>query len=110
MAKAFRGLWAQIKTGVVFASVFWFVAPAFLVWGAPMIPGLLPAVPFASIATGPDAGRAFARVGISTTAEERTPPLELPWICYVPGVFDPCPASTMLGEVSRPLASGELGS
>jgi len=110
MAKAFRGLWAQTKTGVVFASVFSFVAPAYLVWGAPITPGLLPPVPFASIAAGPDTGRAFARAGICNTAEERTASLELLWIGYFPGMLDPCPALTMLGEIPRLLASGELGS
>jgi len=78
--------------------------------GAPITSGLLLAVPFASIAAGPDAGRAFARAGICKTAEERTASLELLWIGYFPGMLDPCPTSTMLGEVSRLLASGELGS
>ena len=110
MAEAFRGLLPQTLMGVVFAGGLWFFAPAFLVWGAPVTLGLLLAAPFASITARPDVGRAFARAGICTTPEERTPPMELLWMGYGPEMFDPRSAPTVLGEVSRPLASGKPGS
>jgi membrane glycosyltransferase len=63
--------------GAVWASaIFWF-APAFLPWVAPVVLGMLAAIPMAVLSSRVATGRMARRLGLFLTPEEVAPPVEL---------------------------------
>ncbi len=80
--EAITGLWPQTLMGCVFAAGLWMYAPEFLIWGAPVILGLIMAVPFACALSGKTWSRAFERRRMCAIPEERELPPELLWTGY----------------------------
>jgi membrane glycosyltransferase len=76
-ATAFNGLWPQTLFGLaIFAALSW-KAPAVLFWAAPLLAGLVLAVPFAVITASPAFGRFVTRIGLCAIPEERERPRDL---------------------------------
>ncbi len=74
-ATAARGMWPQFVFGLFIWVCLGAYVPAALWWAAPMLAGLLLAVPFAVLTADPAVGRAFARAKICAIPEEfETPP------------------------------------
>ena len=72
---AARGLWPQTLFGLALLVVGWGLAGgAAVAWGAPMIAGLVLAVPYAVVTAGPALGRWAGRVGLCALPEEIAPP------------------------------------
>ncbi len=109
LLEALGGLWPQTLMGLIFAVGLALVAPDYLVWGAPVILGLLLAAPFASVTSRPDIGRIFAKAGICAIPEDREPSLELLWLGYGPEMFDRIPGGARLGGILQPIASSDQG-
>ena len=82
LGEAFADLWPQTLTGCLFAAGLWTFAPDFLVWGLPVIVGLVLSVPFASILSWGSVGRVCKRWGVCTVPEECDPPPELAWMGF----------------------------
>ncbi len=73
-ATAFNGLWPQTLLGVVLFALFSWKAPGVLLWAAPLLSGLILAVPFAVLTASPRFGRFITRVGLCAIPEERETP------------------------------------
>lgn len=72
---AARGLWPQTLAGLVLLSIGWgFAGGGAVAWGAPMIAGLLLAVPFAVLTAAPALGRWAERTRLCALPEEIAPP------------------------------------
>ncbi|MDR6952561.1 membrane glycosyltransferase [Ancylobacter sp. 3268] len=67
---AIAGLWPQFLFGLLLAATLWAFAPGALIWAAPVLIGLLSAVPFAVLTAEPAAGRWLARNGLCAIPEE----------------------------------------
>ncbi|WP_454915212.1 glucans biosynthesis glucosyltransferase MdoH [Xanthobacter sediminis] len=70
---AVAGLWPQFLFGLVLSVMLYAFAPGALAWGAPVLIGLLGAVPFAVLTAEPAVGRWLARRGLCATPEEIAP-------------------------------------
>jgi membrane glycosyltransferase len=76
-ATAFNGLWPQTLFGFAILALFSWKAPAVLFWAAPLLAGLIFAVPFAVFTASPAVGRVFARIGLCSIPEELNKPRDL---------------------------------
>ena len=83
-AEAAAHLWPQTALGLVFSAILLRTAPWLIPWMAPILAGLVLAVPFAIITSRPAVGRLLRRFGLWATPEEFAPPAELvaacPWL------------------------------
>jgi membrane glycosyltransferase len=70
---ALSGLWPQLLFGVLIGGLLFAYAPAALVWAAPVLAGLIGAIPFAVLTSEPGFGRALSRLRLCATAEEIRP-------------------------------------
>jgi len=70
---AIAGLWPQFLFGLLLATLLSAFAPAALIWAAPVLVGLICAVPFAVLTAEPSVGHRLARRGICATPEEAAP-------------------------------------
>ncbi len=74
---ALKGLWPQTLFGAaIFALLSW-KAPGVLYWAAPLLSGLILAVPFAVLTASPRVGEFMARMGLCGIPEERVVPRDL---------------------------------
>ncbi|MDK9698325.1 MAG: glucans biosynthesis glucosyltransferase MdoH [Siculibacillus sp.] len=71
---AMVGLWPQLLFGGLIGGVLLARAPAALIWAAPVMVGLLGAIPFAVLTSDPAFGRLLTRLGLCATPEEILPP------------------------------------
>ncbi|MCV0370342.1 glucans biosynthesis glucosyltransferase MdoH [Filomicrobium sp.] len=69
-AEAARAMWPQTLFGAVLTAVFAHYAPQALPWAAPVLCGLLLAIPFAVLTSSPQFGTWMRRHGIARTPEE----------------------------------------
>lgn len=74
---AFSGLWPQMVFGLAILGLFLWKAPGVLPWAAPLLSGLILAVPFAVITASPRFGSFLARLGVCAIPEEISAPIEL---------------------------------
>ncbi|MFP3921523.1 MAG: glucans biosynthesis glucosyltransferase MdoH [Dichotomicrobium sp.] len=74
---AAAGLWPQMLFGAGLIAVFGYFMPGVLAWLAPVIAGLMLAVPVAVLSAAPGIGAWFARSGICAIPEEFDTPIEL---------------------------------
>lgn len=74
---AFNGLWPQTLFGFAILAALSWKAPAVLVWAAPLLAGLILAVPFAVITASPRFGSFLTRIGLCAIPEERERPCDL---------------------------------
>lgn len=74
LAEAASGLWPQTLVGAVFLGLLIWAAPQVLPWAAPVISGLLLAIPFAALTTVPFVGRYLQRAGLCAVPEENMVP------------------------------------
>ncbi|RIA55023.1 glucans biosynthesis glucosyltransferase MdoH [Dichotomicrobium thermohalophilum] len=74
---AIKGLWPQTLFGAALIAVFAVFVPQILPWIAPMVVGLLLAVPLAVLSASPQLGAWFARWGGCAIPEEFEMPAEL---------------------------------
>jgi membrane glycosyltransferase len=80
-AKAAARLWPQTVLGLIWATILAGVAPDVIPWAAPVLVGLILAVPFAVFGSRPELGRLLRRLGLCATPEEFAPPAELIAVC-----------------------------
>jgi membrane glycosyltransferase len=80
-AKAAARLWPQTGLGLIWAAILATTAPWLIPWAAPILAGLILAVPFAVVGSHPRFGRMLRRLGLCATPEERAPPVELVAVC-----------------------------
>lgn len=73
-ADAMRSMWPQTVFGLTLTLVFAAYAPQALPWAAPVLAGLLLAVPFAVITASPQFGDWMRRNGIARTPDEAQTP------------------------------------
>lgn len=74
-AEAARRLWPQTLFGLALLAIGWgFAGGGAVAWGAPMIAGLILAIPFAVLTTAPALGRWTERAGVCAVPEEIAPP------------------------------------
>jgi membrane glycosyltransferase len=76
-ADATRRHAAHSAIGAVWAGMILWFAPAFLPWVAPVVVGMLLAIPLNVLSSRVTAGRAARRLGLFLTPEEVAPPAEL---------------------------------
>ncbi len=70
-ADAARGLWPQTLFGLgLLVSVGWIKGMDTAIWAAPMIAGLMLAIPFAVLTAHPDFGRWAGRIGLCAIPDE----------------------------------------
>ncbi|HEY7643742.1 MAG TPA: glucans biosynthesis glucosyltransferase MdoH, partial [Hyphomicrobiales bacterium] len=74
---AFNGLWPQTLFGFAILAALSWKAPAVLVWAAPLLAGLILAVPFAVVTASPRFGAFLTRIGLCAIPEERERPRDL---------------------------------
>ncbi|MCL5779174.1 glucans biosynthesis glucosyltransferase MdoH [Limibaculum sp. FT325] len=94
-ADAARGLWPQTLFGAgLFALILVYAGPGVVVWAAPMLTGLMLAIPFAVLTASPSLGRLAARLGLCAVPDERALPRELASTGYAgtPAPETPAPA------------------
>ena len=77
LGEAARGLWPQTSLGIVWTAALAWQAPGLLPWMAPVLIGLIGAIPLAVVSSSPALGRWMARVGLCAMPEERSPPTEV---------------------------------
>jgi membrane glycosyltransferase len=73
-ATAARELWPQTLFGMAMVAVFALTVPPILLWSAPIILGLVLAVPFAVITASPRLGQRMAEARVCAIPEEREMP------------------------------------
>jgi membrane glycosyltransferase len=72
---AARGLWPQTLFGLALLAAGWgYAGGGAVAWGAPMIAGLVLAVPYAVLTAAPALGRWAERTGLCALPEEIAPP------------------------------------
>ncbi|MCX7363973.1 MAG: glucans biosynthesis glucosyltransferase MdoH [Alphaproteobacteria bacterium] len=71
-----RHAW-HVAIGAASLSILWWGAPAYLPWVAPVIVGLLAAIPFTVVTSWRRSGLWARSLGLLVTPEEREPPGEL---------------------------------
>lgn len=72
--EAARAMWPQTLFGAVLTAVFAHYAPQALPWAAPVLCGLLLAIPFAVLTSSPQFGNWMRRYGIARAPEEAQAP------------------------------------
>lgn len=87
---ATRVLWPQTLLGIVLAVWMWRVAPGAIWFWAPMMLGLVAAIPLAMVSAYPSIGRAFAAAGICRIPEEAG----LPALPETAALFAACAATS----------------
>jgi membrane glycosyltransferase len=78
-SEATARLWVPMLIGLAWGALILSFAPHYAWWLAPVLAGLLLAVPVAVLSSDERVGRWFARHGLFLTPEERDPPAELRW-------------------------------
>ena len=73
-SQATKELWPQTLFGLAMIVTFAFQAPMALAWSAPVVLGLVLAIPFAVITASPRLGRRLASRKVCATPEERDMP------------------------------------
>jgi membrane glycosyltransferase len=76
-ATAFNGLWPQTLFGFALLALFSWKAPGVLYWAAPLLSGMILAVPFAVVTASPRFGRFMSRIGLCAIPEELETPRDL---------------------------------
>lgn len=89
---AWRGLWPQTLLGAVLAATLAATTPGALIWGAPLLLGLLLAVPCAVLTAEPALGRWLSRRGLFAGPEDFHPPAILGRAGLAPAAEPPSPA------------------
>lgn len=74
---AIGGLWPQTLFGALIAAAVLWGAPGALPWSAPVLAGLVFAIPFGVLTAAPALGRAAARAGLFAVPDEIAPEPEL---------------------------------
>lgn len=74
---AARGMWPQTLFGLAILALFCWKAPGVLPWAAPLLSGMILAVPFGVITASPGFGRFITRIGLCRIPEEQAVPVEL---------------------------------
>jgi membrane glycosyltransferase len=77
-ADATKGMWPQTLFGLVAGGLLALFAPAVLPWAAPVLIGLLLAIPMTVATSAPSLGRRLARLGVCAIPEERRPGAPVP--------------------------------
>ena len=77
--EAASALWPQLLAGVCLALALAVAAPDYLLWGMPVIAGLLLAIPVAIVTSGRRLGRFLAHAGWCAIPEEIDPPVTVEW-------------------------------
>lgn len=80
-AEAAARLWPQTVLGVSWAAILATSAPAMVPWAAPILGGLILAVPFCVLTAHPVFGRMLRWLGLCTVPEEFAPPAEVSQVC-----------------------------
>ncbi len=80
-AAAAARLWPQTSLGLIWATVLAARSPGLLPWAAPVLAGLILAVPSAVAGARPWFGNLLRRLGLCATPEECAPPPELTGVC-----------------------------
>jgi membrane glycosyltransferase len=75
---AARGMWPQTLFGLLAGGLLATFAPAVLPWAAPVLIGLLLAIPMTVVTSSPALGRKLARLGVCAIPEERRPGAPVP--------------------------------
>ncbi len=75
---AARGMWPQTLFGLAAGGLLAGFAPAVLPWAAPVLIGLLLAIPITVATSAPALGRKLARLGVCAIPEERRPGAPVP--------------------------------
>jgi membrane glycosyltransferase len=75
---AAKGMWPQTLFGLTAGGLLATYAPAVLPWAAPVLIGLLLAVPMTVVTSSPALGRTLARRGVCAIPEERRPGAPVP--------------------------------
>ena len=75
---AAKGMWPQTLFGLVAGGLLATFAPAVLPWAAPVLIGLLLAVPMTVVTSSPALGRKLAGLGVCAIPEERRPGAPVP--------------------------------
>jgi membrane glycosyltransferase len=70
LGEAARGLWPQTMLGVSAALLLALEAPTLLPWAAPLLAGLILAIPFACLTSSPRLGALLAQSRLCATPEE----------------------------------------
>ena len=81
---AAKGMWPQMLFGVTAGGLLAGFAPAVLPWAAPVLIGLLLAIPMTVATSSPALGRTLARRGVCAIPEERRPGAPVPTRTRVP--------------------------
>lgn len=76
-AQAAGGLWPQTLFGLGLGTMVLIGAPGALPWSAPVLLGLVFAIPFAALTAHPRLGAALTRAGLCAIPDERAPAPEL---------------------------------
>src|SRR5207253_7637828 len=76
-AYALKNHWMHLLVGIVWGSVVWRTQPAVLPWMAPVLLGMLLAVPFTVLTSRASAGERARRAGLFLTPEETNPSSDL---------------------------------
>jgi membrane glycosyltransferase len=78
---AARELWPQTLVGATVALLLLALSPSALLWAAPILAGLLLAIPFAVATTSPSLGRLLVKARLCAIPEELSPPPEVRAVC-----------------------------
>ena len=77
-----RVLWPQTLIGVLGTTALAIAMPGILPWAAPVLLGLVLAVPFTWMTSQPALGRVLVRAGLCATPEERSLPTEIQLLAH----------------------------
>lgn len=77
LGEALRGLWSHTLVGLTLGVILYSLAPSVLPWAAPIILGLVLAVPLATVTSLPTPGGWLADLGLCAIPEERQAPPEV---------------------------------
>ena len=90
-AEAWRGLWPQFSMGVAATAVFVALMPSVLPFAAPLLLGLLLAIPLTVATSNPRLGRFLADWRVCSVPEEWAPPAVFGFLEPVPTQSQPAP-------------------
>ena len=99
-------LWPQTLLGLLFGLLLYLQSPLALIWAAPVLLGLLLAIPFAALTSWPALGRLLQSRGLCLTAEELRPPADLRRLGL--RAFDPAPVQEAHYPMPAQLAPAEV--
>jgi membrane glycosyltransferase len=86
---AWRGLWPQTLLGAALVGVFAATTPWAIVWGAPVVLGLVLAIPCGVLTARPALGHWLTRRGLFAGPEDFAPPAILPRAGLMPATLPP---------------------